>query len=100
MKHHQQKREYARVRADTGQHRRILAAALVFGFLAFIPVALRLCFLMVTDYDYYSGLALRNQTRTTAVTAERGTIYDRNMTVLACSQSVENLYLSSFFGGE
>ena len=93
MKKYQRKREYARVRADTGQHRRILATALVFGFIAFILVTLRLHSLMVTDYDYYSALALRNQTRTTGVTAERGIIYDRNMNVLACSQSVENLYL-------
>jgi len=86
-------KEYARIRADTGQHRRILAAGLVFGLVAFVPVALRLYSLMVTDYDYYSGLALRNQTRTTSVTPERGNIYDRNMNILACNQSVENVYL-------
>lgn len=65
----------------------------MFGFLSFVPVALRLYSLMVTDYDYYAQLALRNQTRTTGVTAERGIIYDRNMDILACNHSVENLYL-------
>ena len=63
------------------------------GVAAFIPVALRLHRLMVVDYEYYSGLALRNQTRSTAVTAHRGVIYDRNMNILACSESVENVYL-------
>ena len=63
------------------------------GIAAFIPVGLRLYRLMVVDYEYYSGLALRNQTRSTSVTAHRGTIYDRNMNILACSESVENVYL-------
>ena len=87
------KKQYARIRADTGQHSRILATGLVLGALAFIPVAFRLYDLMVTNFDYYADLALRNQTRTTRVTADRGIIYDTNMNILACSKSVENVYL-------
>ena len=87
------KKEYARVRGDSGQHRRILTLMALLGLVAFVPTALRLYGLMVSDYEYYSNLALRNQTRTTAVTADRGTIYDRNMDILACSRSVENVYL-------
>ena len=87
------RREYNRVRMDTGQHRRITLTALALGVLAFIPITMQLYSLMVTDYDYYAQLALRNQTRTTRVTAERGILYDRNMNILACSQSVENVYL-------
>ena len=89
----QRKKEYIRLRADSGQHRRIIGAAAVLGILAFVPVTFRLYDLMVTSYDYYAGLALRNQTRTTTVTADRGIIYDRNMNILACSRSVENVYL-------
>ena len=89
----QRKKEYHRIRADTGQHSRILGTALVLGVLAFVPVGFRLYDLMVTNFDYYADLALRNQTRTTQVTANRGEIYDRNMNVLATSQSVENIYL-------
>ena len=88
-----QKREYNRIRKDTGQHRRITFTALFLGILAFIPVIVQLFSLMVRDYDYYARLALRNQTRTTRVTADRGVIYDRNMNILACSKSVENVYL-------
>lgn len=66
---------------------------LVLGLAAFLPMALRLYDLMIRNYDYYAGLALRNQTRTTSVTAERGDIYDRNMNILAASVSVENVYL-------
>ena len=87
------KREYERIRADSGHHRRILVLMALLAVVAFVPVALRLHQLMVVDYRYYAGLALRNQTRSTAVNAHRGTIYDRNMNILACSKSVENVYL-------
>ena len=87
------RKEYARVRADSGQHRRILAVMAILAIAAFIPVSLRLYYLMIQSYDQYSQLALRNQTRTTEVTADRGTIYDRNMNILAASVSVENIYL-------
>ena len=87
------KREYNRLRLDSGQHKRIMLTALVLGLLAFVPVGARLYSLMVTDYDYYAGLALRNQTRTTRVEADRGDIFDRNMNLLATSVSAENVYL-------
>ncbi len=90
----QQKQEFQRVRMDSGQHRRIIGAALVLGLLAFFPVGLRLYQLMVTEYDYYSQIALRNQTRTTQITGDRGSIFDRNMNILAASRTVENVYLN------
>ena len=86
-------KHYDRLRFNSGQHRRILLVALLLGMLAFLPVFWRLYQLMIEDYDYYAGLALRNQTRTTTVTAHRGDIYDRNMNILATSVSVENVYL-------
>ena len=91
--HAKRKQHYERIRADSGQHKRILAVMALFGVLLFLPVALRLYDLMVAQYDYYASLALRNQTRSTAVTALRGNIYDANMNILACSVSVENVYL-------
>ena len=88
-----QTKEYQRIRGDSGQQRRILLIGTILGLAAFIPVSIRLYDLMIRQYDYYADLALRNQTRTTLVTAERGTIYDVNMNILAASQSVENVYL-------
>ena len=87
------KRDIGRLRADTGQHHRIMLVMLLLGVLAFLPIAGQLYRLMVAEYDYYAAKALRNQTRTTAVTPERGNIYDRNMNILAASVSVENVYL-------
>ena len=89
----QRKKQYDRLRLSTGQHRRITLTALILGLLAFGPVLWRLYGLMVKEYDYYASLALRNQTRSTEVSANRGQILDRNMNVLATSVTVENVYL-------
>ncbi len=86
-------KEFGRLRMDSGQHRRVMLTAALLGIAAFVPMLLRLYALMVRDYDYYSGLALRNQTRSTSVTADRGTIYDRNLNVLAVSENREHVYL-------
>ena len=88
-----QPRQFGRLRMDSGQHRRVMLTAVFLGILAFIPMLIRLYSLMVVQYDHYSDLALRNQTRSTAVTADRGTIYDRNLEILAFSKNRENVYL-------
>ena len=89
-----QQKRYQRLRGDTGQHRRILIVMAMLGVLAFGPVIWRLYDLMIENYDYYAGLALRNQSRTTSVSPRRGEIYDRNMDLLATSVSVEHIYLN------
>ncbi len=88
-----EKKEYRRVRMNSGHHRRILLVAAVLGVLAFVPVGLRLYSLMVSQYHRYSALALGNQTRSTPVTGTRGDILDRNGNVLATSVGVETVYL-------
>ena len=85
---------YARARLDSGHHRRIVITMALLGVLAFVPVLTRLVGLMVVDHEYYSALALRNQTRATQISARRGTIFDRNMEILATSIDVENVYLA------
>ena len=48
---------------------------------------------MIGQHDRYEELAIESQTRSTAVGASRGTIYDRNMNILAKSATVENVFL-------
>ena len=78
---------------DSAQHLRIRFTALLLGALAFVPIGARLCRLMVVDYGYYTAKALNNQTRMTPVLSRRGTVYDRNMNILAATVGVENVYL-------
>ena len=84
---------YRRIRADSGQQRRIGFVMAVLGAAAFLPVLLRLFGLMVVSYDTYSALALSNQSRSTRVQSDRGVIYDRNMNILAGSVTVESIYI-------
>ncbi len=88
------KRDYGRLRGDSGHHRRILVVAVILGIALFLPIILQLYSLMIGQYDYYYQKAQNNQTRTTAVSPARGTIYDCNMNILATSESVENVYLN------
>ena len=87
------KNRYRRIRADSGQQRRIGFVMAVLGAVAFLPVLLRLVSLMVVSYDTWSALALSNQSRSTRVPSDRGVIYDRNMNILAGSVTVENVYI-------
>ena len=87
------KQRYERVRFDSAQHGRLRLIMAVFCLGTLLLIAWRLYDLMIAQYDYYAKLALRNQTRTTFVSARRGEIYDRNMNILATSQGVENVYL-------
>lgn len=86
-------KRYERVRLDTGHHRKIALLMGIFGIAAFIPIGVRLWTLMIENFDYYTAQALRNQTRSTTVSAPRGTIYDRNMNALAVSVPREDVYL-------
>ena len=78
---------------DTDIRRGIVLMMGLLGIAAFLAVLGQLVRLMLVEHDYYEGKAIRNQTRSTSVTASRGTIYDRNMEVLAASTSVENIFL-------
>ena len=67
----------------------VMACCILF----FAIIGGRLSYLMIGKHAEYEALAIGNQTRSTSVTASRGAIYDRNMTTLAASASVENIFL-------
>ena len=50
-------RKYRRIRADSGQQRRIGLVMALLGAAAFLPVGIRLWGLMVSSYDTWSALA-------------------------------------------
>lgn len=85
-----------RVRTDRGILGRTTVMMVLCGILAFIPVVGMLLNLMVFRHEEYAKKALANQTRVTSINASRGTIYDRNMNVLAASASVENVFLDPY----
>ena len=51
------------------------------GVIAFVPLIGTLYNLMIDQHDYYNEKAIKNQTRSTNLTAARGVIYDANMNV-------------------
>ena len=74
--------------------RRTLFLMIVCGIVAFIALGARLFQLQIIDHDMYESAAVEQQLRQTTVSAQRGTIYDRNMNILAMSASVSNIYIS------
>ncbi len=79
--------------SDTYIRKGILWLMAGLGVFAFLILGMRLLKVMLLDHEYYEGKAISNQTRSTSVTAKRGSIYDRNMDALAASVSVENIFL-------
>ena len=74
--------------------RRTLFLLAVCGIVAFVILVGRLFQLQILDHQTYEELAMEQQLRETALTASRGTIYDRNMNILAMSASVETIFIS------
>ena len=80
-------------RANRTILRRTLVLMVLCGIVAFVPLIDTLYHLMITEHDYYNEKAIKNQTRSTNLTATRGVIYDANMNVLASSSTVETVFI-------
>ena len=74
--------------------RRTLFLMIVCGIVAFIVLGARLFQIQILDHDFYESAAMDQQLRETSVPAKRGTIYDRNMNILAMSVTANNIYIS------
>ena len=72
---------------------RTMILMILCGIVLFIPLICVLFNLMILNHRKYEELAIRNQTRSTVLTASRGVIYDRNMDILASSSTVETVFL-------
>ena len=80
-------------RANRTILRRTLVLMVLCGIVAFVPLIGTLYHLMIAEHDYYNEKAIKNQTRSTNLTATRGVIYDANMNVLASSSTVETVFI-------
>lgn len=74
--------------------RRLKYVVVVAVVLAFCVLVGSLVNISVLNYDVYTGYANRNQLRPTTIAPTRGTIYDRNMGILAQSATVWDVIMS------
>ena len=81
-------------RANRVIQRRTFVVMLVMGLVLFALVAVKLFQLQIVRHEELQKLALDQQTRSTEVTASRGTIYDANGDILAVSATAETVFLS------
>ena len=89
----QKKRENDRRANRTILGRSIFLMA-IFGVVVFIPLLWKLWDLQIVNHEYYQNLAIEQQTADLTVSADRGTIYDSEGTILAISGTVHTVVLS------
>ena len=90
----QKRRPESARRANRIIQTRTLLLLGVFGVLTFVLLFAKLYHWQITEHDELQSVAVRQQTLRTTVEASRGTIYDRNGTILAMSASAEDIFLS------
>ena len=90
----QERRPESARRANRIIQTRTLLLLGVFGVLTFVLLFAKLYHWQITEHDELQSVAVRQQTLRTTVEASRGTIYDRNGTILAMSASAEDIFLS------
>ncbi len=69
---------------------------IVCGIAAFAALIWKLYDIMIIKHDYYTEKAVSQQTRSTTVSANRGSIYDANGNVLAMSATAYNVFISPY----
>lgn len=74
--------------------RRLAVAGAILTILGFGMVVRQLYIIQIVDGDFYQKKAVAQQLRTTSITADRGSIYDRNGNILAVSQTVWTVFIS------
>ena len=87
--------------ADRRANRMILGRTIFLmvlcGVVVFIPLVAQLYKIQIVDHDFYEQKAINQQTRQITISANRGTIYDRNGKALAISASVETVYIAPVY---
>lgn len=81
-------------RPNSQMRSRISVLIICLSCLGFVAVGIRLFWMQVVRYDFYEAKALQYQTKDDIIEPKRGTIYDRNMKVLAESASTEAVMMN------
>ena len=90
----QNKRQQDAVRrAKLTIQRRTLALLVVFGVVAFAVLFAKVYDLTINRHEEMKEMASSQQTRSTTISASRGTIYDRNGNTLAISATADTVFL-------
>ncbi len=74
--------------------RRTLFLMIVCGIAAFLVLIGKLFDIQILHHKQYESAAIDQQVRETALDSGRGSIYDRNMNILAMSASADTIYIS------
>ena len=89
----QRKSDAAR-RANQVIRRRTMLIMVLLGVCTFLLLFGRLYILQILQHDELQAKAVDQQTRSTVISASRGTIYDANHNVLAISATAEQIFIS------
>ena len=81
-------------RANQVIRSRTVLVMLFLGVFTFVLLFWKLYDLQINQHEELQEKAVAQQTRSTVITASRGTIYDRNLTPLAISATAEKVFLS------
>jgi len=94
MAKRQQRKSDAARRANQVIRSRTIVMMAVLGIATFVLLFVKLYNLQIVRHESLQEQAVAQQTRSTVVTASRGTIYDRNGNVMAISATAETVFVS------
>ena len=94
MQNRQTRKETSAKRATKVLRSRTLLLAAVLGIAAFAALFCRLYYLQIIRHEELQEKAVAQQTRSSTITASRGTIYDATGEILAISASAETIFIS------
>jgi cell division protein FtsI/penicillin-binding protein 2 len=83
------------MKTDTVQRKRIMLLMALLGVVCFLAVFVRLFWLQIIRYDFFTDKALSQQTSDKVLYPVRGTIYDAKGKPLAISASTEMVTLEA-----
>ncbi|MGI5954058.1 penicillin-binding transpeptidase domain-containing protein [Dysosmobacter sp.] len=81
-------------RANQVIRSRTVLVMVLLGVCTFVALFWKLYDLQIRQHEELQEQAVSQQTRSTVITASRGTIYDRNLTPLALSATAETVFIS------